>query len=234
MKDAQAKESNFQKLRRELSAMTFEDKIDHIWRYYKINLLLLVLIPLILIPIVTSIFRHEPEVMLRGNYCNVSLTEEGRTYVTTDYLSYKAVDTEEYTAEAEFTATAGLKMSSANAQGVDGGIAVVAEVAADLLDYIVCDEVALEFLCAQQSFLPVDQVLTQGQMDRFSDLIYTYTDEEFGDTYMLALDVSELDFFRDNVTATGKCYFAFANKKNPDVSALQDLLSYLENWKGLE
>ena len=217
MKDTQTKESNFQKLRRELASMSFEDKIDHIWTYYKINL-----------------FRKEPDMLLYGNFCNVAVTEDGQRYLTADYLQALGVSTEEYIAEIELSSTAGMGMSSANSQGVDGGITVVAEVAANMLDYIVCDEIAVEFLSAQQSFLPLDQVLTPEQLDAYAPRIYTYTDEEFGDRYSFALDVTDLPFFRDNAGVTGKCYFAFANKKNADPLALQELLSYLENWKALE
>ena len=234
MQDTQTKESNFQKLRRELASMSFEDKIDHIWTYYKINLFLLVLIPAILIPLVTNLFRKEPDMLLYGNFCNVAVTEDGQRYLTADYLQALGVSTEEYTAEIELSSTAGMGMSSANSQGVDGGITVVAEVAANMLDYIVCDEIAVEFLSAQQSFLPLDQVLTPEQLDAYAPRIYTYTDEEFGDRYSFALDVTDLPFFRDNAGVTGKCYFAFANKKNADPLALQELLSYLENWKALE
>ena len=224
-------ESNFRKLRRELSKMSFEDKIDHIWRYYKINLILLVLIPAILIPLLTSVFVKGPESILYGNYCNVALGELGQYYVTRDYVQYKGLPSEEYIAELEFSVTEGLGMSSASAQGVDSGLGIVAAVAVDSLDYIVCDEVAAEYLSLQQCFLTLDRVLTEEQLEEYKHLIYTYTDPDFGDTYAVALDVSEIPFFRENVETEGPCYFAFANKKEADAQELREFLSYLLDWE---
>ena len=233
-KQTEKKESTFRKLRRELSTMSFEDKIDHIWRYYKINLILLVLIPVILVPLLTSIFVKGPESILYGNYCNVALGELGQYYVTRDYVQYKELPAEDYIAQLEFSVTEGLGMTAMSAQGVDGGLAVVAAVAADSLDYIVCDEVAAEYLSIQQSFLSLDRVLTEEQMEEYSDLIYTYTDPDFGDTYAVALDVSEIPFFRENIQVEGPCYFAFANKKEADAQALREFFSYLLSWEGWE
>lgn len=227
-------ESNFRKLRRELSTMTFEDKIDHLWRYYKINIFLLILIPVVLVLILTSVFKKEPQIIMKGHFCNISLSEEGHSYLTGDYVSFCGLSAEEYTSSVEYYSTAGLNMSSAGGEGVDTGLKVVLAVASGTLDYIACDPVAVEYLTTQDCFLPLDKVLTSAQLEKYVEGLYFFADPETGERYAVAIDASKLPFFESNAQGDGPYYFGFAKKESPDVKRLQEFFSYISRWENLE
>ena len=230
-KNVKKEKNGWQRFRENIAGMSLEDKIDHIWTYYRGTVLLMILIPVAAVLLLTSILRKEPETVLYGNFTNVLLTQEGGEYLTQDYLQHLGLDPEAYSAEVEYAQTAGLSMSQANPHGVDGGIQVVAAVAVDMLDYIVCDRSALEFFAAQQSFLPLDRVLSPEELEDYGELLYSFTDTEFGDTAIVAVNVSELPFFQNCVEGQGEIYFGFANKTDPDTQALRQLLDYLQAWK---
>ena len=225
-------ENGFQRFRKTISGMSLEDKIDHIWTYYKGTVLLMILIPALLFFLLSGFFRKEPQAVLSGDFSNVTVSSEGRSYITEAYLQMKGLNPEDYVMQIDFTQTAGIGMDQVNSHGVDGGLGVVASVAADLLDYIVCDGVAIEYYANQQSFLPVEQILLPEQMEELQDLIYHHTDRETGERYQVAINVTQFPFFQELAQGEGEIYLGFANKTEPSVAELQQFLEYLCSWQG--
>lgn len=226
MEKKHKEESGFQRFRRNMEGLTFEQKLDHIITYYWGTVLLMILIPVSLVILLCSAFREEPEFAFAGDFSNVILSEEGKNYLCQQWIARMDVDPESVSVTAEQTLTDGLE----SIQEADGGLQVVAAVAADSLDYIVCDETALRYYAAQQAYLPLDDVLQEHVLSQWSDRIYYYTEPEFGATFPVALDVTDLPFVQTCVKGEGRIYFCFANKNNPNLQRLQLFLTHLSAW----
>ncbi len=226
-KQTYQEESAFQRFCKNMKSLTFEQKIDHILRYYWGTIILVILIPVAFGIILSSMLKEKPELVFSGNCCNVTLNAEGQSYVINDWNTRLNMEPGKLLLNLDFTETAGL-----SGLDVDEGLQVVAAVAANNLDYILCDSVAMEYLGVQQAFLPVDQVFSEETLSTWSDRIYYYTDEEDGTTYAVGLDVSQMPFFHDCVPENAPVYFIFANKENADTQLLQLFWSHLEAWEG--
>ncbi len=218
-------ESAFQHLRRNLKGLTFEQKIDHILRYYWGTLLLMILIPTALGLFLGSLFRDRPDLIFSGNCCNVTLSEEGSSYLINDWSAQLNMEPGTLQLNLRHTVTEGTQSLD-----VDQGVQVLASIAANDLDYILCDSVGAEFFTVQRAFLPLDLVLDQETLAQWSDKIYPFTDPEDGITYDAALDVTELPFIRNSVREDGRVYLFFAHKENADPQLLQRFLSHLTSW----
>lgn len=220
-------ESPFRRFCNNIKGMPLEQKIDHIFRYYWGTILLIILVPTFLVILLSSMLKEKPDLVFSGNCCNVTLNADGQSYLINDWNTRLNMEPGELLLNMDFSQTAGLE-----AMDVDGGLQVVAAVAADGLDYILCDRVAMEYLSVQQAFLPVDQVLDDATVSVWSNRIYSYTDIEDGSTYCAGLDVSEMPFFRDCVPEEGPIYLIFANRKDADISLLRMFWTHLEAWEG--
>ena len=218
-------ESGLQRLRRNLEGLTFEQKIDHIFRYYWGTLLLVILIPVALGLILSSLLKEKPDLVFSGNVCNVTLTDDGASYLINDWSQLLDMEPGSLQLKLNYSDTQG-----SAALDVDGGMQVLASVAANSLDYLVCDPVAVEFFSIHHALLPLDEILDEATLSQWSDCIYTYTDSETGTAYPVALDVTELPFFRNSIQEDSRVYFAFANNDHADPQLLNLFLSHLTAW----
>ena len=221
------KVNDLRSLRENLKGMTFEQKIDHIFSYYWGTILLIILVPAALVILFGNLLKPQPDLIFSGDCTNVILGETGQSYVINDWNLLLDMEPGELLLNLSHTETAGLE-----AKDVDGGFQVLASIAADGLDYIFCDSAAMDFYAVQRAFLPVDQVLDTETLSQWSDRIYTYTDDEDGTTYSAAVDVSEMAFVRDCISAEGPVYLIFANKNEADTELLRLFWSHLEAWSG--
>lgn len=219
-------ESGFRRFRNALKGLTFEEKIDYIFSYYWGTILLMILIPVALVIILVSVFKDRPDVIFSGNCCNVTLTAEGQSYLINEWSTFLNMEPGTLQLNLDYAETGGVEMG----YEIDGGVQVIAAVASNDLDYILCDEVAMEYFSVQKAYLPVDQILGEETLDVWSSQIYRYYDEEDGTTYATALDVSDIPFVQDCVPEGGQVYFMFANKEEADVERLQLFLSHLTAW----
>lgn len=221
-----SEENGFRRLRKNLEGMTLEQKIDHIFRYYWGTILLAILIPVALGILLSPLFKDTPDLIFSGNCCNVTLDDEGLSYIINDWASVLNMEPGTLQLNMDYSDTAGTSSLE-----IDRGVQVLSSVAANELDYILCDAVAMEYFAVQQAFLPLDRVLDGETFSQWSDRIYTYTDPEDGTTYSAGLDVTDVPFFRDSVPEDGRVYFIFANKEGFDPQLLNLFLTHLTAWE---
>ncbi len=206
--------------------MSFEKKMDYILTYYWGRLIIAVLVPIALVVILCNVFKPRPDFVFSGNCSNVTVNEAGQSYLINDLNALLNMEPGELELKLSFAETAGL-----NSTDVDTGLRILASVAADQLDYILCDSVAMEYYSMQGAFLPVDQVLSEQTLEAYAEQIYYFTDEEEGISYAAGVDVSAMPFVRDCVSADGPVYFMFANMDDADTVLLQTFWSHLESWE---
>ena len=234
-KDTPTKEeSPFRRFRRNMEGLSMEQKIDHIWAYYRGTVLLMILIPVAVVLLLVSVFRDKPEVAFAGNFSNAILNEDGQSYLINNWLQLLDLEPGTAAIKLDHSATMGKDMGTNGGFEVDAGLQVAVSVAANELDYIVCDSVAMEFYAVQGAFLPLDEVLSEEQMAQYADQIYYYTDAEDGQTAAAALNMTDHPFFKDCVTAEGDIYLCFANKEEPLTQRLLLFLQHLDAWEAFK
>lgn len=218
-------ESQIQNFLKNIKGLTFEKKIEHILTYYWGTLLIMILIPVILVLTIRFMLQPQPDLTFNGNCCNVTLNDEGISYMINDWNQRLDMEPGTLCLNLDFSQTAGVA-----SMDVDGGLQVIAAVAADDLDYILCDSVGMEFFSVQCAFLPLEQIFTEETLSDRSEEIYYYTDEEDGTVYAAGLDVSNMPFIRDCVPESDPVYLIFANKVDADTELLRQFWSHMESW----
>ena len=241
-------------LKETLAPMSWEDRLDHLWEYYKLALVPVVLVVAIIATVIAK--ANEPEVLFEGVVANVALSEETDALITDEWMQVLGGDPKNEVvrySEAYFGDMANPK----NSDEIQYAQKPMLLAAAQEIEYIIMDKNALTYYLYQEMFVPLEDVLTQEQMQMLEKngwLFYLEEkvqedaleeifgedvedengngNEEVGLKYPIAVDLSETEFGK-NCRVDGKVYIAFTgNTENAALS--DDFLAHLLNWKPTE
>ena len=154
-KPSKFKESKFyqeiKQLREEMKPMSFKERVDHIWTYYKEYIGLIALLLFITTGLITSMFRANKEVIITGIMVNVAVDQEGMNYLVEDYASSHGIKDADKV-KLEYTTFHDLE-TNASEENYTAAMLVIAEVSAKKLDYMILDQLGMEFYSGQEVYL---------------------------------------------------------------------------------
>ena len=144
-------DGGLKKLKEDLSKMTFQDKLIHLWTYYKSSLVVLAVIIALISVVVTCVQNKNTKTLLAGMGINVTLTEEGRAYIQDEYFQLIKTEGREQilyteTTQDDFTNPSSLEESYNLLM-----MLVAMSVSGDL-DYFFADDLAIRNMLAHQLF----------------------------------------------------------------------------------
>ncbi len=217
------------KLLRDLKPMTFTEKIDHLWTYYKAYALVALLVVALLLAGITAVVNLSKDTISSCVVANVGMSVPGDSYISNEFYDHlegkkgQVVDVQ-YIFFEDITNTKDVEKAYSVA------MTAVAMVSGGMLDYMLMDQIALETYIPQDMFLPLDEFFTSEELEVLGDkLIYAQFEE--GDPYPVVVDVSELPFIKDNVSADSPVYFAISGS-TPRIEVCRTFWEYLLAWEG--
>jgi len=92
------------------------------------------------------------------------------------------------------------------------------------------DEISYNYYKKAAIFSSPEEMLSQEQIDQFSDKIVYYTDEEDGATYPVAINITDTAFAQDCLKTNGNVYIAFCGNTGR-TERNSEFFTYLLNWK---
>lgn len=225
-----AKQNPLQKLKEDLAPMSWADRLDHLWTYYKWVLAVVIGI-ICLISIVTSSVRNlRRDPLYSGYYANLALLDAGETYLTEDLFEAFGGGSQ----ENEVMLQSGIFSDPTSSGNTDVDMSyaylLTALIASGDLDYILVDEFGLRYLINQGAFGDLEEVLTEDHKAIFGDSRVLAQDEE-GNTSWVAINVTNLPFAEDCILSTGEVFLAFPGNA-PHMERCCEFLDYLMAWEG--
>lgn len=215
-----------------LKPMTWKERVDHIWTYYKA--VLFVSLVLILLPVGVIIsFATKKDVLYGGMAINVDIRKVGVTYLTDDWREKLGGDPKKETVElyanafdpehGELESTYGVAMST------------IARAESKTLDYIIVDETALEFYVVQEVYMDLNNVFTAQELEAFGkENVITITPEDnLSVRTPVAIDITDMAFAQDCLQAEGRIYLAFVGQEEKGQS-YRAFWDYLLAWEQTE
>lgn len=222
------KVSWLQRLKNDMKDMTFGEKLGHLWDYYKWFAIVGVILIVAAVSVVISVIENSKELTYGGVIVNLSVTEEGRAYLKEGWFEALEGDPQKQKIELDemYIPDAGqttfAEASLANAQKI------TAMISAGYVDYVLADAYSIHYLGSAGSFSPLDTVLSQEQLAQFEGKLVTYEDEE--QSYLVAIDISELPFVKAHLISADKVYIAFPGNTGRTQRNME-FLEYLMNWE---
>lgn len=198
---------SLKKLAEELKPMSWPKRIDHIWTYYKEVILLAVLGVVIVVGFISSFIDANKVNLINGMMVNITMEQEGYNYLTQDFAKQVVTqDDEEVT--LEYTEFLSMADPTSGEDNYYAAMTLIAEVSAKKLEYVIHDQLSLEFYLTQEVFMDLQEFFTAEELAQWEDkLVYGY-EEDTGRKWVAAVDITDIPFIRDNVKSEGPIYFS--------------------------
>lgn len=213
------------KLKGILAPMSWSDRLEYLWTYYKEVLAGLLACILVIYLVINALTARDPAFM--GISVNVTLTDEAQQYVTTGWHEKLQADKRD---EAQFyTGAFGDFSQTGDQKEMTEALRITAMVAAQELDVVLMDEHAMRYFFAQGMFTDLRELLTPEQLAQLEGRIY-YLEEE-GIRYPMTIDITDTAFVQKGVNMPPeKVFIGFPG--NTDRAALSDeFFDYLLNYQ---
>lgn len=219
-----------------LRPMSWRDRIDHIWTYYKEIILIGAVVIILLASIVGNALKPRLEVRMSGYLANITLSEDGSAYLKEDYLSHLGGSADSQTVILNSTVFGGEGYLTSMEANYNAALAPVLQVTAQEVDYMLLDEVALEFYMNKAFFMDLRQLLNEEELKQLELTYYQPVDideKPVGESYPVAVDITGTAFAQGCAKDAKKVYFvAVANGPNKD--DIRNFWEYLNSWKEAE
>lgn len=227
------KETKFQKMIQNLDhnmkTMTFPQKVSYLWFVFKDYSLLGCTVILLVITAIFSVINANVQTLIAGVMVNVPISEYGSEYISTDYgkvLGAVTNKTQVLLYSVELT-------SMSDSGNVEYNHTVteqlVAQAAAEALDYVIMSKDAMEMLLSEDMFLDLRELMTDEELQQWEGKIIYLVKEEGGEQVPVALDLLGTSFSDDCISRTTSYMLGFV-LTTPRKDACRDFLDYLMAW----
>lgn len=163
MKLFQSIKAHCQKTAKDMKGMTFKEKADHLWTYYKEYAFVVIMVLIIVGGVIISLLTPVPTLVSSGSLVNVSLTMEGHDHLTDVF--YKDVlgspDGKIALTTANYSTLGTVDAVDASYQAYMG---VTAKVEAKELDYLLMDQVGLNYYGSQDMLMDLRRILPEEEL----------------------------------------------------------------------
>lgn len=216
----------FREVLQVLKPMSWRARIEHIFTYYKWIFVAIIGVAVLISIGVNALSRYLNPPIYRGAAVGVTLTQQAEDCLTQQlrvYLDGADTRREAVLRQVPFYALDDPKAASTNQAAY---YQLSALVAGQELEYVIMDENAWSLLKDGYFFEDLENLLPQETISRLQPYIQWAQDKESGQTLALGIDISHLDFVKENILSDGPVYLAFPG--NTDNSHLTNsFIDYL-------
>lgn len=217
------------KLAQNMRAMGPKQKIVHLWMCYHEYFLIGLVVLLVLTAFFSGVLRKEKEVVVSGLVANTAISQTGYNYLTQDYAEILGIDEKEQTVQLTYANFEDLENPAYLDATHTAYMQLVAMTEAQMVDYVLLDELALELYINQDLFMDLRDFFTPEEMENWrSDVIYL--EYEGQQMFPVAIDITNLPFVKDAVHGEDPVYLAFV-ANTPRQDACRNLWQYIQSWE---
>ena len=200
----------YNKLKEELRSMeTPRDKLEHLWEYYKwIPAVFLGFIAIISM-IIAAIISLNTQTILAGAIINVPVSPEGYSMLQDGY--YERAHTEGKRQIVELTNMNFVDPYSTVQQTYSMDIMenVTAMIGADLLDYVIYDEVALPYFMTPELFADLRWLFSEEELAAMGNAVIKLEMED-GTLIPIAIEIGDTAFYKNYMELERKLFLSFS------------------------
>lgn len=222
------------RLRNDMKPMTFKEKVEHLWMYYKEYLWVAGLVFMALALVVTIITSRTKTTLVSGIMANITITQDGYNYLSSEYQEHLGGD-KKHIVELDYTKFGDMLDAGSGEDGYYSAMVLTARVSGGLLDYMLLDKYALEYYITQEVYMDLRQFFTAEELAALkaeNRLIYAQQADET-DAWVVAVDIAGTEFAKGNITSQGGVYFALSgNTQRPEMC--RNAWEYINAWQPQE
>lgn len=225
----------FARLKQDLKGMTFKQKADHLWTYYRWIIIVVIMTVIVLSILTTSFINANTNTLLAGVCLNVEPDEQAQKILTDGFQEKNGTgvrweETKFVPAILTRTTTENIMDNQYNLTNIH------ALIISEDLDYLISDEEGIIVLLPEneqdQILLDLNQFFTPEEMERFGqEQRLILTEGPNGEEMPVGVDISDLPLIKKHFKADEKVYFCLtlnmARKEK-----LHAFWEYINAWEG--
>lgn len=221
----------WQKTKEAMAPMTWRQRIDYLWTYYKTSTLI-GMVFLVIVGYMVYGRLAAKDVLLGGIHANLELSDAGYSHIEKDFFQLQNGNAGKEEVTILSMNLTPLKDDEYYEMNYYHLQAAVTRFGSQKVDYILSDKVALEIFMPQEMCLDLREFFTEAELTQMEDrLIYLVAskdddDPELEERYPVAVDVSGLPFFEKYTENKGAIYFSVA-ANSPNREAVRAFWEYL-------
>ena len=222
---------DLQKLREEMKPMTFKQKADHIWTYYKDYILVSLPFLLIIVGLIASSISNATEKVVTGIMVNITIDQEGFNYLSTDYEEYLQLEKGQ-AVKLEYTNFEDLTTSTDTENNYYAAMGVIGEVSAKTLDYMILDGMSMQFYSTQEVYGDLRTIFTADELAYFEEnnLLVYCLEEGQTEQWPAAVKIDDLPFVKKYIRSDDSVFFALSGSSER-LEACRAIWEYLNAWQ---
>ncbi len=224
----------------EMKPMTFKQKAEHIWTYYKEHMFMVAMALLVVAAIIGSTISANREILVSGVLCNVSMSMEGYNYLTEDLFERMDGDSsyqDAYLSPLEFQLPEEMTQSQVDASYISA-MSMISMVEGKTLDYAIITQDAFVYFLGHELFLDLREFLTEDEMEQWKGkVVYAQAELEDGskeEMYPVAIDITDLPFTKDCVRAGNQTVYLTIIVNSPRVEQCRQVWEDILAWQSKE
>lgn len=229
MKRRKSVTPTFRELLEDLRPMSFTQKLDHLWTYYKEYLLIVFMVALVVCVTVSGLVNNSKEILFRGMMVNINMSQQGYNYLTQDYLQELGGDEDHHKIQMDYTNFTSLADPTSTEDNYTRSLLLLARVSGGMLDCALVDQLAFEFYLTQEVYGDLGTMFTQQELEAMGDRVIYAMQADDTVRWPVAIDVTELKFFKDTAPDNEKIYLILSGNQ-PNLEACRDFWNYLHAW----
>ena len=215
-------------LRDELKPMSWKQRIDHIWTYYKEYIFLFLILAIISVGFITSWFTGRKDSYVTGILVNLNVEQDGMNFLSRDYAQKLGLkDTDLVEIEYTYFENPLINLEDNNYYAA---MIVENEVGAQMLDYMIVDHMAMEFFTTREVYMDLRKFFSEEELIALAmEDRLIYVQEASEESYWpAAVKITNTGFVEDYILNGGEAYFAVAGntEKLEQVRGIWDYITY--------
>lgn len=222
----------FQKLRQDLKPMTFKQKCEHLWMYYKEWLFVVFLAVMGISLVATVLGEQNKEYLVTGMMININIDQEGMDYLTKDYAKYLGATSENQVATVDYTSFGDPLDPETGENSYYASMILPSRVTGAMLDYMILDKYSMEYYILHDVYMDLRDFFTEeelAQLDAEKRVVYAQEEGSF-DRVPIAVTITQLPFIQKYVAPDADIYFALSGS-SPRPEMCRNVWNYLHAWQ---
>lgn len=226
---------SFSKMIEIMKPMTFKQKVEHLWIYYK-EWLLVIFFGIMLIGLMFTILNEQrKEVLVGGMMVNISIEQSAMNYMTTEYAQDLGATSKYQVATVDYTSFGDPLDPENGENSYYASMILPSRVSGGMLDYIILDKYAMEYYIAQEVYMDLREFFTEeeiAEFDKEGRIIYARQEDE-EDAWAVAVKITDIPFVKENIKADGDVYFALSGSSKK-LDMCRNAWERITTWKPAE
>ncbi len=219
---------NLKNLKSDMANMTYQEKLIHIWTYYK-WVLVVVLILIMAVSVLLASVQNKRKIMLLGGVTvNVQLSEEGKAYLSEDYLQIIGTGNKRETVALSHTDID--KVTNVYENNYYAVMSLLALCANQEVDYLILDQTGFEAMLIQQAYLGLDQIYTPEELEAMGENVVYAQNKGEDVPSAVAINITNIPFIQKNAQVKDTVYFVYV-ANSPRLEECRAFYEYLLTYK---